>query len=73
MDISSSSQGVRYCAICDYEAKDMYELDGYTWSEHEEVEFVDHTRRTFEINKAEEHSVEQMSFPVNCVKASLNN
>ena len=60
MDISSSSQGVRYCVICDYEAEDMYDLEAHTWSEHEEVEVVDHTRRTFEVpDKAVKHSLQQ--------------
>ena len=60
MDVSSSSQGVRYCVICDYEAEDMYDLEAHTWSEHEEVSIVDHTRRTFKvIEKVEEPSVHQ--------------
>ena len=45
MDISTESQGARYCVICDYEAEDMYDLEAHHWSEHEEVDEVDHTRR----------------------------
>ena len=30
-----SSQGVRYCIKCNYEAEDMYDLDAHTWSEHD--------------------------------------
>ena len=33
-----SSEGVRYCKRCDYEAQDRYELDGHIWTEHEEDE-----------------------------------
>ena len=33
-----SSEGVRYCRRCDYEAQDRYELDGHIWTEHEEDE-----------------------------------
>ena len=63
MDISCSSQGVRYCVICDYEAEDMYDLEAHTWSEHEEVSIVDHNRRSLEVDdKAEEPSVQQNAF-----------
>ena len=50
MDISCSSQGVRYCVICDYEAEDMYDLEAHTWSEHEEVSIVDHNRWSLEVD-----------------------
>ena len=61
MDETSSSQGARYCVICDYQAEDMYDLEAHHWSEHEEVSLVDHTRRTFEGNaKVEEPSVHQI-------------
>ena len=33
-----SSEGVRFCKRCDYEAQDRYELDGHIWMEHEEDE-----------------------------------
>ena len=33
-----SSQGVRFCKRCDYEAEDRYDLDGHIWTEHEEDE-----------------------------------
>ena len=33
-----SSQGVRFCKRCDYEAEDRYDLDGRIWTEHEEDE-----------------------------------
>ena len=45
---SCESQGVRYCVICDYEAEDMYDLEGHHWAEHEDVEVVDHNRRSLE-------------------------
>ena len=48
MDIRCESQGVRYCMICDYEAEDMYDLEAHHWSEHEDVEVVDHDRRSLE-------------------------
>ena len=36
------SEGPRYCNKCDYQAKDGYDLDAHTWSEHtdddEEIE-----------------------------------
>ena len=50
MDISCSSQGVRYCVICDYEAEDMYDLEAHTWFEHVEVSKVDHNRRNLEVD-----------------------
>ena len=28
------SEGPRYCNKCDYQAKDGYDLDAHTWSEH---------------------------------------
>ena len=33
-----SSQGVRFCNRCDFEAEDRYDLDGHIWTEHEEDE-----------------------------------
>ena len=33
-----SSQGFRVCNRCDYEAEDIYELDGHLWYGHEEDE-----------------------------------
>ena len=33
-----SSEGVRDCNRCDYQAEDRYDLDGHLWSEHEEDE-----------------------------------
>lgn len=53
MDISRESQGARYCVICDYEAEDFYDLEAHTWSEHEEVEKVDHSKRNLEENNKE--------------------
>jgi hypothetical protein len=38
MDISTGSQGVRYCNICNYEAEGMYDLIAHTWSEHDDAE-----------------------------------
>ena len=38
MDISTGSQGVRYCTVCNYEAEDMYDLDAHTWSEHDDAD-----------------------------------
>ena len=35
-DDLDSSQGVRYCTKCSYEAEDMWDLDAHTWSEHDE-------------------------------------
>ena len=59
MDLDlDESQGVRYCVVCDYEAEDMYDLDGHTWSEHEDVEVVDHTRRKLERVKHDREHVE---------------
>ena len=57
MDISRESQGVRYCVICDYEAEDFYDLEAHTWSEHEEVEKVDHARRTLKDKENDTESV----------------
>ena len=37
-DDLDSSEGVRDCKRCDYQAEDRYELDGHLWSEHEEDE-----------------------------------
>ena len=37
-DDLDSSEGVRYCKRCDYEAEDRYDLDGHIWTEHEEDE-----------------------------------
>ena len=48
MDISCDSQGARYCVLCDYEAEDMYDLEAHTWSEHDEVEQVNHKRRSLD-------------------------
>ena len=53
MDISCESQGVRYCVICDYEAEDMYDLEAHHWSEHEEIEVVNHDRRSLDIEDKE--------------------
>ena len=35
-----SSQGIRYCSICNYEAEDMYDLDVHTWDKHDEEDFL---------------------------------
>ena len=48
MDISCDSQGARYCVLCDYEAEDMYDLEAHTWSEHDEVEQVNHKGRSLD-------------------------
>ena len=37
-DDLDSSEGVRDCKRCDYEAEDRYDLDGHIWTEHEEDE-----------------------------------
>ena len=58
MDVSCESQGVRYCVICEYEAEDMYDLEAHTWSEHEDVDKVDHTRRSLEERDINKESVE---------------
>ena len=34
MDISSDSQGVRFCEQCEYEAEDRYDLDAHESTEH---------------------------------------
>ena len=57
MDISCESQGVRYCVICDYEAEDMYDLEGHHWAEHEDVDVVDHDRRSLEGKDSKNESV----------------
>ena len=63
MDISCSSQGVRYCVLCDYEAEDMYDLEAHTWSEHEEVSIVDHKRLSLEVDdQVKEPNVHQNVF-----------
>ena len=38
MDTSIGSMDPRKCDKCDYEAESMYDLDGHTWSEHDDVE-----------------------------------
>ena len=42
MDISTESQGVKYCAVCHCEAEDMYDLDAHTWFEHDDAGESDH-------------------------------
>ena len=33
-----SSEGIRDCRRCEYQAEDKYDLDGHIWTEHEEDE-----------------------------------
>ena len=61
MDVSCESQGVRYCVICEYEAEDMYDLEAHTWSEHEDVEIIDHSKRTLEERDCNKESLEHVS------------
>ena len=58
IDISCESQGVRCCVICDYEAEDMYDLEAHHWSEHEDVEVVDHDKQSLEVKDNKQESVE---------------
>ena len=60
MDISTGSQGVRYCTVCNYEAEDMYDLDAHTWSEHDDSDESDHHKFCKFCNFDSEHKRDLM-------------
>ena len=54
MDISIGSRGTRYCEICDFEAKDMSDLDEHNDIEHTPPDFEGDDQTLYACNCCQE-------------------